>query len=237
MNLREFYISQGWRVTSPYGERKHPITGEKHFHYGIDFGGKPRGEPVLTPYGGKVVGALFLTNGRGNTVVVRIAEGILQITQHLDSISVKVGQNLNPWDVVGTNGSTGNTTGPHIHYELRKDIPTVSGSPVGRYVWGNPDDYNVPIPSKDGRVRYTVVSGDTLTKIAERFNTTVELLMEWNRITDPDRIYVGQVLWVSAPVGEPTPEPEPDPEPAPEPGPLLRWIYRLIELIRGLLGL
>jgi murein DD-endopeptidase MepM/ murein hydrolase activator NlpD len=148
MNIREFYTSQGWKVTSPYGERVHPITGEKSFHYGIDFGGKPRGAPVTTPYGGEVVGAQFIAS-RGNTVVIRIAKGILQLIQHLDSMSVKVGQRVQAWDIIGTNGSTGDTTGPHIHYELRQDIPTLSGNPIGRYVWGNPDNYKVPIQPKE----------------------------------------------------------------------------------------
>lgn len=228
MDIREFYISQGWRVTSPYGERTHPITGEKHFHYGIDFGGKSRGAPVPTPYGGEVVGSLFLTYGRGNTVVIRIAEGILQIIQHLDTLGVKKGQHVHAWDIIGTNGSTGASTGPHIHYELRKDIPTKSGSPVGRYVWGNPDNYKVPILPKDERVKYTVASGDTLASIASRFNVTVELLIEWNNITNPDRIYVGQELWISPPV---------EPEPAPDPTPQLGWVHKIIEWIKRIFRL
>ncbi len=137
-NVIQFYEHDGWRVTSGYGSRVHPVTKAQSFHHGIDFGGKPAGAGVKTPYGGKVVSAEFYP-GRGNTVTILIAPGILQLNQHLDAFRCKKGDTVKAGDIIGLNGSSGDVTGPHIHYELRNN--TASGRPIGGTVWGNPANY------------------------------------------------------------------------------------------------
>lgn len=134
MNPVKFYTAQSWRVTSPYGYRIHPITGAKQsFHNGVDFGDKPHGHPIQTPYPGTVIAAQFYES-RGNTVVIKLGWGSKchQLCQHLSAFNVKVGDKVNPGDVIGFNGDTGNSFGAHLHYELRW-----AGNPWGD-VWGDP---------------------------------------------------------------------------------------------------
>lgn len=135
MNPVEFFQSQGLYVTSPYGPRVHPITGVVgSFHNGVDFGGKPAGTPLLTPREGVVVAAQYYPS-RGNTAVVRMRDGVRQLYQHLQAFKCRVGERLSEKAVVGLLGSTGDSTGPHLHYELRLD-----GDPWGA-VWGDPAKY------------------------------------------------------------------------------------------------
>lgn len=138
MNPVKFYQAEGWRVTSPYGWRKHPLTGAQSHHNGIDFGDRPSGYPVKTPYPGTVIAAQFYAS-RGNTVVLKIAPNVHQLAQHLQSFSCKAGDKLAAGDVMGTNGSTGDSTGAHLHYELR-----TAGSPWGT-VWGDPAKFELEV--------------------------------------------------------------------------------------------
>lgn len=131
MNPVKFYQAEGWRVTSPYGWRKHPLTGAQSHHNGIDFGDKPSGYPIRTPYPGTVVAAQFYAS-RGNTVVLKIAPNVHQLAQHLSSTAVAPGDTVDAGEVIGLNGSTGDSTGAHLHYELR-----TAGNPWGT-VWGDP---------------------------------------------------------------------------------------------------
>ena len=203
-NVVEYYQKEGWRVTSPFGNRTSPITGVTQLHTGIDFGGKTRGADIKTPYGGKVVGVGEYPV-RGKTVTIRIAEGILQITQHHDAIKVKVGDIVRTGDVIATNGISGSVTGPHIHYELRQDIPSLSGRPIGRYLWGDPAKYFAA--GDFDRRSYVVQAGDTLALISKQYEVTVEQLREWNgRTEDQDRsLAIGTRLWVEPPLEDPEP--------------------------------
>lgn len=133
-NPLEYYQKLGWLVTSHYGMRPDPFgSGVQVMHYGTDFAGKPRGYPVQTPYAGTVT-ARGAYGGRGQTVVMRLTPGVLQLCQHLDEYRCAVGDRLKAGDPVGTNGRTGNVTGVHMHYELRVDNGSILGSPV----WGDP---------------------------------------------------------------------------------------------------
>lgn len=138
MNPVSFYTAEGWRITSPFGPRKHPLTGQQSQHNGIDFGDKPHGYPVRTPYPGTVVAAQFYAS-RGNTVVLRIAPNVHQLAQHLSSMAVAPGDTVDAGEVIGQNGSTGDSTGAHLHYELRK-----VGSPWGG-VWGDPAKFEMEV--------------------------------------------------------------------------------------------
>jgi len=201
MSVVDFYTSRGWRVTSPFGMRRHPITGSYTMHNGIDFGGKSAGEPIPTPYAGRVSFVGFLA-GRGNTVAVKSANtGLLLIFQHLNAFRVKRGDSVKTGDIVGTNGATGDVTGPHLHFEIRHD----NGSSIGSPVWGDPATYRDAAP-KPGAKTYAVQSGDALWRIAQAHGVTTQDLVSWNKsnypslATDPGLIRVGWVLYVSASV-------------------------------------
>ncbi len=103
-------------VTSGYGWRIHPITGEMAFHGGIDLGA-PMGTPVLATGEGRVDYA-GMAGAYGN--LVEIHHGRHQATRyaHLSAIDVTVGQRVIKGQRIGLVGSTGRSTGPHLHYEI-----------------------------------------------------------------------------------------------------------------------
>ena len=106
-------------ITSLFGWRTHPITGGQNFHTGMDFGA-PTGTPVIAAYGGQVAIADAL-GGYGLTVVLEHAQGTAEtLYAHLSELLVKEGEEVKQGDVIGLVGSTGHSTGPHLHFELRE---------------------------------------------------------------------------------------------------------------------
>ena len=106
-------------VTSGYGPRRHPIFGVVRPHNGIDIDGDT-GDPVKASYSGKVIIATYRT-GYGNTVVIDHGLGRSTLYAHLHKINVRVGQSVDSGQLIGTVGSTGWSTGPHLHFEVRID--------------------------------------------------------------------------------------------------------------------
>lgn len=107
------------RITSPYGYRDHPIDQQVKFHYGVDIAAA-KGTKIGAFASGTVV-----DTGRGtvygNFVRLDHGDGFLSFYGHMDSISVKKGQRVELGQQVGLVGSTGKSTGPHLHFELRKN--------------------------------------------------------------------------------------------------------------------
>ncbi|MFD0766034.1 peptidoglycan DD-metalloendopeptidase family protein [Mucilaginibacter lutimaris] len=127
------YVPMGYprlsSFTSFFGSRGNPFDfGGREFHPGIDFSGH-RGDPVKCTASGKVVFA-GKAGGYGNCIKIRHANNIETWYGHLSKINVKEGQRVTVGDLIGKVGSTGRSTGPHLHYEIRKD-----GHPV------NPKQY------------------------------------------------------------------------------------------------
>ena len=106
-------------VTSPYGWRDHPIDGEYKFHHGVDIGAD-KGTPIGSFARGTVlqtgVGTVY-----GNYVLVDHGEGFTSFYGHMDSISVEQGQQVAVGQEVGRVGSTGQSTGPHLHFQMKKN--------------------------------------------------------------------------------------------------------------------
>lgn len=106
--------------TSGFGVRHNPFGGGGvEGHKGIDFRG-PVGAPIKTTADGKVVFA-GVRGGYGNCVIVQHPNEFQTLYAHLSKISVKEGQMISLGDVVGELGSTGRSTGPHLHYEIIKN--------------------------------------------------------------------------------------------------------------------
>ena len=110
-------------MTSPFGMRKHPIFKRLAIHTGVDLRGDT-GEPVRATATGKVTIA-GRQRGYGNMVEISHGNGLATRFGHLSEISVKVGQVVRIGEIIGSIGSTGLSTGPHLHYETR-----VNGQPV-----------------------------------------------------------------------------------------------------------
>jgi murein DD-endopeptidase MepM/ murein hydrolase activator NlpD len=107
-----------YRISSGFGNRTDPFTGGRAFHSGIDFAA-PRGKTVLSAGSGQVsfVGE---RSGYGNTVEVTHAGGIVTRYGHLSAFIVSVGQSVATGTPIARVGSTGRSTGPHLHFEVRR---------------------------------------------------------------------------------------------------------------------
>lgn len=114
-------LSTPTQVGSPFGWRVHPITGKKRLHSGMDFAA-PEGAPVLAAISGRVVSAGVL-GGYGKTVVIEQAGQVQTRYAHLSHISVQAGQELTAGTPIGAVGSTGRSTGPHLHFEMLAFTP------------------------------------------------------------------------------------------------------------------
>lgn len=104
-------------ITSLFGWRVHPITGNQRFHAGIDLGA-PTGTPVLAAARGQVTTSNWL-GGYGLTVILSHGSAQQTLYGHLSELLVQPGQWVEPGTVIGRVGSTGNSTGPHLHFEVR----------------------------------------------------------------------------------------------------------------------
>ncbi|MBX5198880.1 peptidoglycan DD-metalloendopeptidase family protein [Rhizobium sp. NZLR10] len=109
----------GKDVTSPFGNRRDPFLGRLALHSGIDFRFTP-GEKIRPSAPGKVIAAGW-TGGYGNMVEVDHGNGISTRYGHMSQVLVKVGDTVDRSDVIGLAGSTGRSTGTHLHYEVRQD--------------------------------------------------------------------------------------------------------------------
>jgi murein DD-endopeptidase MepM/ murein hydrolase activator NlpD len=131
---KDLYVSTpiGWpvkgRVTSGYGFRNHPFMGKRVFHSGVDIS-VPPGTPVQATADGVV--SFSGWNGKeGNIVVIEDGNGFRTAFAHNSKVIAKVGKRVRRGDVISYSGSSGASTGPHLHYEVWKG---------GRSV--NPSDY------------------------------------------------------------------------------------------------
>ena len=120
--VRSFPIvhpAPGKAISSRFGNRKDPILGRSAFHAGLDFR-TPTGTPIRAAAEGKVVKA-GRQGGYGKLVEIKHANGLSTRYAHLSKIYVKTGQKVPAGFKVGAAGSTGRSTGPHLHYEVRAD--------------------------------------------------------------------------------------------------------------------
>ena len=106
------------RISSSYGSRINPISGKRHVHTGIDLTCK-RGEEILAPADGVVETVRPSNRGYGNYVTIRHSFGFMSSFAHLQRFKVKSGQFVSKGDIIAQCGNSGNSTGPHLHYEVR----------------------------------------------------------------------------------------------------------------------
>jgi murein DD-endopeptidase MepM/ murein hydrolase activator NlpD len=117
-----FPLSIPASITSVFGWRVHPITGDQRLHTGTDLGAA-MGTPVLAALTGRVIMAKFF-GGYGLAIALEHTNGSQQtLYGHLSEIFVKPGDVVQQGTVIGRVGSTGNSTGPHLHFEFRQQTP------------------------------------------------------------------------------------------------------------------
>ncbi len=117
-----FPLSIPAQITSVFGWRIHPISGDLRFHTGTDIGA-PMGTPVVAAYPGRVALADTLS-GYGLTVILQHNDGTQETRYaHLLEVYVEPGDFIEQGTTIGRVGSTGNSTGPHLHFEIREQTP------------------------------------------------------------------------------------------------------------------
>jgi len=120
-------------VSSPYGYRRDPFTGARRFHHGVDLA-VPSGTPVHPLRGGEVTFSGWKA-GYGRVVVVRHDDGVESLYGHASRTLVKTGDVVGPDDTLALSGSSGRSTGPHLHLEVRRNGRAFDPS---RYPAGEP---------------------------------------------------------------------------------------------------
>lgn len=111
-------------VTSDYGYRNHPSSGRYSFHSGIDIGA-PTGAQILAASGGTVTSAGW-NSSMGNYVMISHGNGLITVYMHASVLSVSTGQSVSAGQQIALVGSTGDSTGPHLHFSVRLNGAYVS---------------------------------------------------------------------------------------------------------------
>ncbi|MBN1571492.1 MAG: peptidoglycan DD-metalloendopeptidase family protein [Acidobacteria bacterium] len=119
LEISDLQLPVHGQISSHYGMRRDPFSGRPKFHKGLDLAA-PAGMCVVPALPGKVISAGY-ENGYGNTVLVQHDGGLQTRYGHLGSIYVSIGQTITSEDALGTVGSTGRSTGPHLHFEVIRD--------------------------------------------------------------------------------------------------------------------
>ena len=103
-------------VSSPYGYREHPVYGGTRFHHGIDLAAY-QGTPIYASRGGTVTSATY-DNASGYYVTVNHGDGFSSVYMHMTGYVVSVGQKVSQGQLIGHMGSTGISTGSHLHFGI-----------------------------------------------------------------------------------------------------------------------
>lgn len=120
-NTRKTFLAtpvRAGRISSGFGMRRHPVLGYNRRHMGVDFAA-PTGTPVMAMADAKVVFA-GVKGANGKLIVLKHARGLTSLYAHLSRIRVKRGQTVKQKQVIGAVGTTGRSTGPHLHFGVKK---------------------------------------------------------------------------------------------------------------------
>jgi murein DD-endopeptidase MepM/ murein hydrolase activator NlpD len=120
-------------VTGSFGERIDPFNGEGAFHTGIDIS-SPTGTPIMAPADGIVIATSFV-NGYGRAIIIDHGYGMSTLYGHLSGFAVAERESVHRGDVIGFVGSSGRSTGSHLHYEVRIHNTPVNPHKYLRTIW------------------------------------------------------------------------------------------------------
>lgn len=132
---------KGYRINSAFGLRKLDIEAKARAHKGVDIAA-PKGTSVYTTAEGRVVRAGFQAGAYGNFIEVKHPNGLSSVYGHLSRIDVHTGQEVASGERIGLVGSTGYSTGPHLHFEVRRNGGQVNPTKVV----GQAFDVKVSVP-------------------------------------------------------------------------------------------
>ena len=197
------YPTESQRITSRFG-----IRGSR-FHYGIDVGVQ-YGDTIRTPFSGTVRVATYQRGGYGRYIVITHDNGLESVMAHFSRTLVNEGEQVVAGQPVGLGGSTGRSTGPHLHLEFRLfgnafnpeklidfNSRNIYLSDIeNHYLMTKADTYSHrPQLEEMKRAAYhRVRSGETLSHIAKRYGTTVNRLCSLNKIKPTSILQIGQKI-------------------------------------------
>ena len=128
MTSSQEFLPRMWahlgKINNEFGYRRNPFGGGYEFHGGMDIDGE-RGDPVMAPANGVVIKAEW-QGGYGNMIEVDHGNGLTTRYGHLAKIEIQAGDVVQRGQLIGFVGSTGRSTGPHLHYELRLNDKTIN---------------------------------------------------------------------------------------------------------------
>ena len=135
-------------ITLNYHEKFDPLYDNvKRFHEGIDYG-CPEGTPILASADGTVVGRFNAPYGYGLFVEINHGDGYHAFYAHLSRATVDHGDKVSQGDLIGYSGNTGNSTGPHLHFEVRKNGASLDPRSILQSVFDADPANNTPEPEK-----------------------------------------------------------------------------------------
>ncbi len=112
-------VPSSTKISSGFGNRFHPVKKIEKFHRGIDIPAK-KGETVVAAHNGIVIDIGFKSSSYGHYIIIENTGGMVTTYAQLDSISVHLGENVLMKQSIGTIGSSGNSTAPHLHFEVKR---------------------------------------------------------------------------------------------------------------------
>lgn len=199
INLANFHVPVRGYITSQFGPRRY------RFHYGTDLK-LCTGDSVISAFSGKIRITDYDHRGYGNYVVIRHNNGLETVYAHLSKVLVVNDQQVNAGELIALGGSTGRSTGPHLHFEIRflgnalnpaKVIDFNTGQPfMADYVITKKQSFQYQKQVKPMTVAkyYKIRSGDNLGSIAARNGTSVSKLCKLNKISSKKLLQIGQKI-------------------------------------------
>ena len=134
-------------ITLDYGEKFPPLYTDESPHRGIDYG-TPMRTPILASAEGTVHATESLTVGYGRYIMLKHTGNYITVYAHLDEILVRTNQSVHKGQVIGYSGTSGNSTGPHLHFELRLNGITIDPKPYMQSVLDPDPNNNTPNTEK-----------------------------------------------------------------------------------------
>lgn len=204
VNLYNSYYGSGWsapldktKINSDFGMRRY------RWHHGTDLKLNV-GDPVRSVFDGIVRITSYDRYGYGHYVVVRHRNGLETLYGHLSKKEVKVGQEVSAGDIIGLGGSTGRSTGPHLHFEIRYQGLSINPIEIFDFDIGRikAPTYNITAQSFDHEIKmreavyHRIRSGDNLSVIARRYGVRVSQITRLNGISTSTILKIGRRLQI-----------------------------------------
>jgi murein DD-endopeptidase MepM/ murein hydrolase activator NlpD len=199
IDLSAFRVPVQGHITSHFGSRRY------RYHYGTDIK-LQTGDTVVSSFDGKIRIIDYDRRGYGHYVVIRHDNGLETVYAHLSRVLVSLDQIVTAGEGIALGGSTGRSTGPHLHYEIRFLGNAMNPAKIIDFAYGSPFNEEYLITKKESfyyqkEVKalaaakyYRIRSGDNLSRIAARNGTSVRTLCRLNGISPNKILRIGQTI-------------------------------------------